>query len=230
MLARSVLKKSLQDNGSYENLFDRICRSLVAFRGDAPQNDDITLMEIRYDGERLCDLHWKLGSKPSKVSSGWKMAVELDAENLRNNEIPQYLAEILLGAERALLDHKENVYLILSELFCNALDYGILGLDPTKKRDPVGFEAFHASREKGLAELKSGWIRIRLDLLGLNGNEMLVLRIEDSGPGFDYNKTLPSLSENLAMGGRGIQLVRSMCKEVTFHGKGNVVEAVYKIS
>ena len=230
MFGQERFEKQLQDNGSDENLFDTICASLIAFRGDVPQNDDITLMEIRYDGEKLCDLHWKLGSKPSKVSSGWKMALELDAENLRNNEIPQYLVDILLGAERALLDHKENIYLILSELFSNALDYGILGLDPTKKRDPMGFEAYHTSREKGLAELKSGWIRIGLDLLGRNGNEMLVVRVEDSGPGFDHNKTLPSLSENLAMGGRGIQLVRSMAEELVFYGKGNIVEAVYKIS
>ena len=230
MFGQERFENHFQNGKSSEKYFDEVCDSLAAFQGDVPQNDDITLMEIKVDSERLCDLHWKLGNKPGKVSSGWEMSLELDADNLRNNDIVQYLVETLLGAQRALLHHKENIYLILAEMFSNALDYGILRLDPEKKRDPMGFEAYHASREERLAELKSGKIRIGIELRGRNGDEDLVVRVEDNGPGFDYNMVLPELSENLAMGGRGIQLIRSICKDLVFYGKGNIVEAVYKIS
>ena len=227
MFGKELLEKHFPHNRASESRFEEICGSLATFRGDVPQNDDITLMEVRYDIGNLCDIHWKIGSKPEKISSGWNMALELDPDDLRHNETPQYLLETLIAAERGLLDHREDLYLILSELFFNALDYGILGLDPTKKKDPLGFEEYHTSREKRIAGLKNGWIRIGLELPNQNGDQNLIIRVEDSGPGFDYNKTLPALSENLAMGGRGIPLVRSLCRELVYQGTGNRVKAVY---
>ena len=117
--------------------------------------------------------------------------------------------------------------LILSELFTNALDYGILEMNPSMKRDLACFEKYHATRETKFAALKDGWIRVGLELFHQDNGGKLVVRVEDSGQGFDYKKKLPELSENLALGGRGIQLVRSLCRELVFHGKGNGVEAVY---
>jgi len=227
MFGKERLEKHFSHNREPESRFEEICSSLAAFRGGVLQNDDITLMEVRYDIENLCDNHWKIGNKPEKISSGWNMALELDPDDLRNSETVQYLLETLIAAERGLLDHRENLYLILSELFVNALDYGILGLDPTKKKDPLSFEEYHISREKRLAGLKNGSVRIGLDLPNQNGDQNLIIRVEDSGPGFDYNKALPALSENLAMGGRGIPLVQSLCRELVYQGTGNRVKAVY---
>ena len=51
--------------------------------------------------------------------------------------------------------------------------------------------------------------------------------IEVGGPGFDYQKILPSLGENITLGGRGIPLLRSLCKELVYQGRGNRVEGVY---
>ena len=75
-------EQNLLNNRALESPFEEICRSLAAFRGDLPQNDDISLMEVTYDKEHLCDLHWKIGGKRSKVSSNWKMALELDPLSL----------------------------------------------------------------------------------------------------------------------------------------------------
>ncbi|MFH1293742.1 MAG: SpoIIE family protein phosphatase, partial [Pseudomonadota bacterium] len=125
MFGKERLEKHFPHNRAPESRFEEICGSLAAFRGDVPQNDDITLMEVRYDIGSLCDIHWKIGKRPEKISSGWNMALELDADDLRNNETVQYLLENLISAERGLLDHREDLYLILSELFFNALDYGI---------------------------------------------------------------------------------------------------------
>lgn len=230
MFGEERFEQNILNADLFDNSFEEIRSSLAAFRGDMPQNDDMTLMEVRYDMESLCDLHWKIGSKGNKITSGWKMALEMGPNDLRNEAIMPYLVETLVGAERRVLDHRENIYLILAELFVNALDYGILGLDPAKKKDPMGFVEYHNSREKKLADLKSGWVKIRLELLNQNGNENLVVRVEDSGPGYDYNKTLPALSENIGMGGRGVPLVRTICRELTYYGKGNIVEAIYDIS
>ena len=230
MFGEERFEQHILNSNAPEDTFDEIRSSLDTFRGDVPQNDDMTLMEVCYDMENLCDLHWKIGSKGDKITNGWKINLEMNSEDLRQKEIMPYLMETLIEAERKVLNHRENIYLILAELITNALDYGVLGLDPSKKKDPMGFVEYHTSREQKLADLKGGRVNIGVELIGRNGNENLVVRVEDSGSGYDYNKTLPSLSENMGMGGRGVQLVRSVCRELNYHGKGNIVEAVYDLS
>lgn len=56
----------------------------------------------------------------------------------------------------------------------------------------------------------------------------LVVRVEDSGPGFNYLRTFLALADNLTYSGRGIPLVRSLCSDLTYRGRGNRVEAVYQ--
>ena len=56
------------------------------------------------------------------------------------------------------------------------------------------------------------------------------LRLEDSGRGFDYARlgqlfdAMPDLNQHH---GRGILLVKSLCRELTYSGPGNVVSARY---
>ncbi len=64
----------------------------------------------------------------------------------------------------------------------------------------------------------------------LQDERVFIVAVEDSGPGFDYVQQGTSLPETSSMGGRGLQLVRSLCKEVVFHGSGNKVEATYVIA
>jgi hypothetical protein len=57
------------------------------------------------------------------------------------------------------------------------------------------------------------------------GGGQLVLQVEDSGAGFDWSANADADAE-LAHG-RGLYLVRSLCRSVTFEGSGNQVSAVY---
>ena len=57
----------------------------------------------------------------------------------------------------------------------------------------------------------------------------IVLKIEDSGPGFDYDKEL-SRTHDLhpaVYSGRGITILRSLCDKLSYSGNGNKVEAIY---
>ena len=153
--------------------------------------------------------------------------MDLGPESLRTNELLPRLMEMLMSAHGGIRDHKENIYLILSELFSNALDWGVLSLDSKMKKDQEGFEEYHAARERALAALEDSRIKIDLEFFEQDKGGKLVVRVEDSGPGFNYQKALPQLSDNIAFGGRGIPLVRSVCRELLYQGRGNVVEAVY---
>jgi len=48
-----------------------------------------------------------------------------------------------------------------------------------------------------------------------------------SGPGFDYQKVMSEFVDATSIGGRGIRLVRSLCKRYKYMGRGNKVQAVY---
>ncbi len=156
---------------------------------------------------------------------GFEVGFGPGARSLRTNDLLPHLMEMLIGAHRWLRDHKGNI--VVSELFSNALDWGVLGLDSKIRKDPEGFEGYYATRHRALAALEDGRRKIDLELFQQDEGGKLVVRLEDSGPGFDYHKALPPLSKNITLGGRGIQLLRSLCQELVYQGSGNWVKAVY---
>jgi anti-sigma regulatory factor (Ser/Thr protein kinase) len=142
------------------------------------------------------------------------MSLEMGPENLRSD--PLRLVEKMLMEAWELRKHKEDIYLILAELFSNALDYGVLGLDGAMKKSPEGFDEFFSLRQKAL------------EFTPHPDELVLSIRVEDSGPGFDHSFIGEcAFSENITCRGRGIQLLGSMCKSLRYNEKGNCVEAVY---
>jgi len=120
------------------------------------------------------------------------------------------------------VSQKEEIFLILSELYSNALNHGLLRLDPELRNDPEQF--FLAWRER-LDKLETGWIKIDLTFSRDCDGNRLDIEMEDSGPGFDYSGQKDALLES--SGGRGILLLRAMCKEIRYEPPGNKVLAVY---
>src|SRR5712691_12253430 len=162
----------------------------------------------------------------AKVPSRWQMAIELGSETLRTfDPLPQIMQ--MLRALQGLHEHRERLYIILAELFANALEHGLLGLDSGLKHHPQGFVAYYNARAQSLAALAHGWINIVLSHTAVGSTGQLTIRLEDSGPGFNYHAYRPELTENNVYSGRGIPMVRALCKELTYSGVGNCVEAVY---
>ena len=227
MFGQERLDKYFSRNQAPDNLFDKIRAGLATFCKGAPQSDDITMIEITCDKEAVLPIKIEPPSDPARTyMMSWKMVTELKPDSLRTGD-PLPLVTRILAEDKRLSRHKENVYMVLAELFSNALEYGLLRLDPELKKDAKGFDRYYIARERALADLKEGLIKIDLEHLSEHEGGKLVVRIEDSGPGFDYHKILPSLGENITLGGRGIPLLRSLCKELVYHGRGNRVEAVY---
>ncbi len=210
-----------------DNLFDEVGSSLDTFRSGSEQRDDIAMIEIQCDPEAVRNFNDRALSKLKEVSKGYRLTIELGSDDLRSEDLLPRLLEILVGGRSALHDHRQNIYLILSELFANALDYGVLGLDSKLKKDMEGYPVYFAAREKALSEMKNGWIKLDFTLSAKDKGGELIMRVEDSGSGFDYSSTLPQLFEDTSFSGRGILLVKSLCKGFSYQGRGNQVEAIY---
>jgi len=221
------LETYLTQNDAPDQLFEFICDGLAAFQAGGPQRDDLTCIEITCDAVRANPPGLEtITTYAAKVPSCWQMAIKLGVETLRTfDPLPQIMQ--MLMALQGLHEHRERLYIILAELFANALEHGLLGLDSGLKHHPQGFVAYYAARAQSLAALAHGWINIVLSHTAVGSTGQLTLRIEDSGPGFNYQACLPELTENKGYSGRGIPMVRTLCKELTYHGVGNCVEAVY---
>jgi hypothetical protein len=108
------------------------------------------------------------------------------------------------------------------------------GLDSATKNWIGGFEIYMQQRIDRLAKLADGAISLSFLLHQFESRAVLDISIQDSGPGFDFNKRLTdasALSEaNERVFGRGIALVNSLCEQVVYSGTGNKVWCRYVVS
>jgi len=161
--------------------------------------------------------------------STWDLSLRLNADTLRAvNPVP-LLLNLIMGVQ-APQGHRERIFTILSELFSNSLDHGLLGVDSAMKSNATGFAEYYRLREKRLAKLEDGQIDIKLNHQP-NSNQTsgkLIIKVNDSGPGFNHNAVFNILKSNQGYSGRGIALVKSLCKSVNYRSNGNQVEATYE--
>ncbi|MBF0163021.1 MAG: fused response regulator/phosphatase [Magnetococcales bacterium] len=221
-----------------ETLFQAILDDLEAFRGDARQSDDVSLLEI------VCD---RASQEPRESGRGrqhaaiaptpWQASFFFSAQTLKSVDPLPTIINAVMNLQ-APIGHRERLYTILAELFSNALDHGLLKLDTRTKKTPAGFIQYYTQREERLARLEAGSIRIDLGHVprpedpetGAPGGGEIHIAIEDSGAGFELEQIHSQLSGNLGHGGRGIALLRSLCHSLEYHGRGNRAEAIYRWS
>ena len=210
-------------------IFDQVFTDLDRFCGDVKtQADDVTLVEITCVHDVLPEIEVHDYIKPSTHMLGdrgeWKLSLRFNGTRLREtNPVPilvNYLTEMEeLEAER------QSLFTVITELYVNALDHGVLGLDSKLKSDPTGFEAYFQTRESRLASLDSGYVIFNLSVEQESTRRSILLRIEDSGKGFDFENHAPPTAREIALSGRGLLLIRDLCESLEFHGKGNIAIA-----
>ena len=162
------------------------------------------------------------------VSPACRIRLEFGARSLRERDPLPLVLDFLAGLP-GLAEKRQELFLILSELFYNALDHGLLRIESSIKEEDEGFSRFYELRDERRAALADGRIRLELEHRpgeGDAGGELLMV-VEDSGGGFDFEREFPEFVANLGSSGRGIPLVRSLCRELRYVAPGNRVEAVY---
>ena len=123
--------------------------------------------------------------------------------------------------------HKARIYAVVAELFANALDHGILDLDSGMKSGAEGFEAYYQERQERLLKLKSGVIKMGLEFDGNSSAGRVIVRMEDSGRGFDFSCEQSVTEAGMDPYRRGMAMVGSLCEQVEYLGNGNTVLAIY---
>jgi CheY-like chemotaxis protein len=211
-----------------DNTFERVLEEYHHFRGDIEQKDDISFVEIICDHvpkEVDTDLSHKETALANSIPV--QIAIQMSAEQLRTtNPIDQIVDS--LSQIPALKFYRDIINTILSELYNNALEHGILQLDSHKKTSDEGFLQYYNDKVNALADLQHGQVDINIEFKPDNkaGGGELTIRITDSGNGFDYQQGVGSADEPF---GRGLLLVSSLCEELKFENNGTTVQAKYLV-
>jgi CheY-like chemotaxis protein len=236
MFGQERMGQILSQNNNLETLFEDIVEGVHQFTGQADQDDDYTMVEIAvvspedFLSGHENDKDVKRAKAPEPVDC--KISCELRADALRTFNPLAFLTHFFREIP-ALRTHSGKLYTILAELYSNALEHGVLGLSSSLKASTTGFAQYYTERETALKDLREGQVDITLacepDANGKGGR--LIMRLADTGSGFDYERALTTnAAQHKTEGycGRGIPLLLKMCESLEYHGKGNIVEVRFR--
>ncbi|MCP4765148.1 MAG: fused response regulator/phosphatase [Gammaproteobacteria bacterium] len=215
-------------------IFDRIFLDLDSFCGAVEsQRDDVTLVEISCVPGVMpaLEAHDYLRPAAHMLSERgeWKLSLRFDGARLRETNPVPVLINYLMEMEE-LEAERQSLFTVITELYLNALDHGVLALDSTLKADPAGFEAYVQTRESRLASLDNGHVTFNLSVEQKASRRSILLRVEDSGKGFDFANHVAPNDRDMALSGRGLVLIRDLCDSLEFEGNGNIAVARFSWS
>ena len=215
------LQQVFAANREPDRLFEDIEQALAAFRGEA--RDDVSMVEITLASDQSVRSSGLVYSDSGQSSPlDWSASFEFRAETLRGYNPLPYLLQLLLEIH-GLREQSGALYSVMAELYSNALEHGVLGLDSRLKRDAQGFTEYYRLRNARLAQLSSGYVRVHVHVVPVEGGGRLSLCIEDSGAGFDVEQILARPLDIDRLSGRGLSLVRQLCSDVRWSDGGRSV-------
>lgn len=202
------LRAVLAANRDPAYLFDEVMQALERF-GGRPR-DDISLCDIRmFTAQERVPAPTIYSDSGRSSPLDWSLGFESRGESLKRfNPVP-YLVQ-LLQEIHGLRSRTGDLHSVLSELYSNALEHGVLGLDSRLKRDVQGFADYYEERARRLRALVDGFVRIDLKVEPHAAGGRLMIEVRDSGAGFDVHKVLSRPAREHGLSGRGLNLVRRL--------------------
>jgi len=192
---------------------------------DTPPCDDISLFVISMD--KLVKAKSSINLQKRNINSqqedeSWRLTLRLNGSQLRY--MSQDVVPFMMGAIQHLsINHqyRDRLFLVLTELFNNSLDHGLLNMDSSLKNEVGGFDSYLQIREKRLAGLESqAYIEISIEIT--TDREIKTI-IRDSGAGFDHKGFIQKLSDKKLHHGRGLSLLKGLGAQIEYPGAGNEV-------
>ena len=211
------------------SIFQLLMDDLTSFREHAAQSDDLTLIELPCGLENRVARSEDKSKISDKPATEWKYHLTLLDEALSTVDPVPLLIQSLIHIQ-GLESVREDLFTILTELYINALDHGVLKLNSEIKHDAKGFAEYFRLREEGLQSVEGGSVAISMRHTPVDKGGRLLVRIEDSGDGFDIEAITGNSLESTEFSGRGISLVKNLCDSLTYSNGGCVVEAVFEWS
>lgn len=209
---------------------ERLTRHLQEFLDQENRSDDITYAEILCDPSLAKDTPSAATEGTVREPMSWSTHFVLSGPVLRHfDPVPALMTQLI--ELQGLDKYRQSLHVILSELFRNALDHGVLGLSSSLKDGPNGFEIFYDERQKRLDGLTDGRIEISMEheIEESGSKGRVIFDFLDSGDGFDVEQVLgkADLGDNTRTCGRGLALMKTLCESVGYSEGGRRARAVF---
>lgn len=227
MFGEARLMNLFEKNTETEKLFDEIISGVQRFIGKGEKDDDLSLFEIcMEDPINVNDYSYDVSLKNENASIGWDLSFEVKPDSFKCFDPLPILISVIMEIP-SLRPYNSALYTILAELYSNALEHGVLDLDSALKKSPEGFATYYELRNERIKKVETGHVRIHIGYLAKDVKGKLVIRVEDSGKGFDFQSKLGTSLSTSGYSGRGIALMEKMCESVRYLGSGNIAEVVF---
>jgi len=215
----------LHSNINSDNICDGLIAKVEEFCGSSSQSDDLSLVEVSFPAQKTSNEQSEQAGEASRTGiSDSTLSLKLCRSSLASfDPIPFFLQTLLSCNE--LNSHRARIFTLLSELYNNALDHGVLGLDSKIKNDTGGFSKYYELRAKRLNNIEDGFVTISVVHQPTDEGGRLIFKVEDTGEGFDVKNI--SQKDNKDYSGRGLPLIFNLCDSVSYNDKGTEVEAIY---
>ncbi len=225
MFGEERLMQLFKEGLPAEQLFDEILGRVQRFVGESEKNDDLSLLElVMQEPHNVSPQAYEAAQSSTSGLVEWGMSFEVKPSSFKVFDPLPLLLNLLMEVP-GLRNSSGTLYSILVELYSNALEHGVLGLDSSLKATAEGFSEYYALRTERLKSVDTGYIRIHLDHSTRDEGGRLKIMVEDSGNGFSLSAVKELESRRYS--GRGLALLERMCDSVRVLGSGNQVEAVY---
>ena len=219
---------------SAEERFDALKIAIVEHLAGSSAADDITValidcaaeMQRRAARGMNMTLPQLMLQAPTAAASGeWELRLRIGAERLKRIEIIPILQEFMSRFDPVgALD--KSTFIVLSELFNNALEHGLLELDSRIKEEDNGTQRYAFERESRLAALVEGAILLDIARLESGDGAKIRVRVKDSGKGFDAQAWHVDADARSCRSDRGVGLVEQLCESVEYRDGGTEVEVL----
>lgn len=208
-----------------------IIMELRRFRGEVVTGDDLSFCAIAPDmAAPIISLAAPTGEASKALLSlggrnAFSWCCSIEGPQIAKTQLPTLCGSLLEGLNIAQ-DLRERVFSILSELFINAVDHGLLQLDSRLKDSPEGFYRYMELREERLKAL-SPLDNINISIIWSPALQpaQLSISVLDSGQGFIFTN-LENPSDSWRGHGRGLNLVSNLASRLEIAPPGNRVTAI----
>ncbi len=203
---------------------------MVARHAEQRAQDDMTLLLVRCDGEGAAGAAREVpGASSPWGAAGRKFEIALAPAELRELDVVPMLLDLIMTIPAARA-HRQELCVVLSELYSNALDHGVLGIESNLKESSDGFDMYAAARAAALSNLRDGGIVVRIEARDEDDRPALRITVLDSGTGFDFASFCRAhAAPQDKPHGRGIALLSALCASVEYRGCGNEVSVCYRL-
>lgn len=229
MFGTDALMEVFSKNTRAEKIFEELQSAVIKFTGTDEQCDDHSVVEVCQVAITEHEGQEKTYGAVTHTPMDWSFQYELRPDSLRNSNPLPLLMHVLMEIP-GLRPHNSKIYTILSELFSNAFEHGVMGLSSSLKSTPAGFADYYNLRTEKLESLDCGFVRFKLDHQPSDDGGILRIEVEDSGEGFNFQSEKDNEHHIDGYCGRGIPLIKTLCENFAYMGHGNHVQADFRWS